>query len=305
MSWVSITSLVPCGHQHSFQATLECHEEDPEQKSFQLYKESLVQEFIDIKQGSDETRGQWLATGLVAKLAQYEGHHGFSLLDATKFPHGFCTHDEDMDEEVLDEDAISDHMREVTDWWPVMEHLNAKAQSSVKTKAFAKHQVTRELHNQYASQWHIANFRQRTYDLCVQIMNAYANSELKGMKTLDSSRPKATKRKSTASKSEAGPAKKKGYKGVSADRQINTEIEDRSAAAAAADKAGAGILQEEVAARQAPAMGMTFWIAVQGFASEDDGGDAPRGLGPSFLILYWCTACRLHQAPGDSSLQAA
>ena len=310
------------GHQHSFQATLECHEEDPEEIAFQafetkiyigltpdmvrflgehqntvdmavkgrtntdlikgirttlqekhgvlyqLYKDSLVQEFIDIKPGTDETHGHWLSTGLVANMAKYEGHLGFTMPDVTKFPLGFSTHDEENDEDILNEAAIADHMRDVEDWWPVMEHLDAKAQLAVKTKAFSKHQVTTEFHNKYASQWHIAIFRQKTYDLCVNIMTAYANSELKGMsKIKETAKSKASKRKSTASTAEAGPAKKKGYKGVS-NRQVDTEMVDRSKAVAA-DKAGAGILQEEVAARQGPPpMAMTFWIVLQGFAGD-------------------------------------
>jgi hypothetical protein len=307
------------GHQHSFQATLECHEELPSVKPFkwfetkiyinltpdmirflgehqntvdmavkgrnhcdlmrglrstlqeehgvlyQLYKNALMSEFVADKDNAD-TPGHYIESGLVAKLAKFEEAFGFCLPDNTMFPKGFSYYENDasQDEDIVLDDDIDAHMAKVKDWWPVMDHLDSKALLGVKHLAFAKHQVKPPQHNKYSSQWHVALFRQKTYNLCVDIMSAYAKWDLKGMKSPEASKASTRKRKSGA---DSGPAKKKGKKGVS--NRVAVEEIDRTSGAD--DKRGAGILQEEMAARIGPPpVSMTFWNCLQGFAGEPE-----------------------------------
>ncbi|KAK3290088.1 hypothetical protein CYMTET_2556 [Cymbomonas tetramitiformis] len=72
---------------------------------------------------------------------------------------------------------------------------------------------------------------------------------------------------------------------------------DRSKAVAA-DKAGGGILQEEVAARQgSPPMAMTFWIVLQGFAGDLEYNKEHDGVTETITNAQ---AAQVEEEPGSS-----
>ena len=162
----------------------------------------------------------------MAKMAEFESDHGFTLPDVTKYPKGFVYIEEtagEVDAEVeaeeqtarvLDE-AIDTHLSLVKSWWPIMEHLDQAMLTYAKDQAFAKHSVTEPgPKNLYFVHWTVANFRKQTWDLCEDIMDKYMKFELKGLKNPLATN--VTKRKST---SESGPVKKKGKKATS-NRQV-------------------------------------------------------------------------------------
>jgi hypothetical protein len=266
------------GHQHCFQGTLECHEEDPLEEAFKrfeskiyigltpdmvrflgemqntydqlqkgrsntdlmkglrstlsekfgvlytTYRKALISEFVQAdSKGGVEIPAHYKAGGIVQTMAKYESESGFELPDLEEFPKGFVyTEEVETDGEVTQVSRVLDadidaHLERVLSWWPMMSHLSQGVMTNVKEQAFSKHSVYGPNQiNAYFMHWTVALLRQQTWDLCVQIMDAYARFELKGMKNPETSKSK--KRKSEAD-TESGPAKKKGNKATS-NRQV-------------------------------------------------------------------------------------
>ncbi|KAK3288107.1 hypothetical protein CYMTET_4412 [Cymbomonas tetramitiformis] len=250
------------GHQHCYQATDECNEEDPYEIAFQFFESKIyisitpdmirflgeMQNTIDqMQKGRDNTQFmQGLRSILFEKhgvvytiyrealISEFQAsapadadeneEHGFSLPDPEKYPKGFQYIEEAAGEQeqtstVLD-DAIDAHLDRFTSWYPVMSHLLPSMETRVKQVAMSKHSVfgSTEINN-YFMHWTVANFRPQTWDLCVNIMDAYRRFDLKGMKNPLASKTK--KRKATSSPA-SGPAKKAGKNATSNRQQAAT-----------------------------------------------------------------------------------
>ncbi|KAK3273902.1 hypothetical protein CYMTET_17889 [Cymbomonas tetramitiformis] len=181
---------------------------------YKVYREALISEFVasvpeDTERGTPYQPGYYEVGGLVEKMARFESEHGFSVPDPEKYPKGFQyienveTSEHEGDPEALPEvevtvkvldDDINAHLDRVTDWYPVMSHLNQSMETHVKQVAMSKHSVFGATQiNHYFMHWTIANFRPQTWDLCVSIMEAYRRFDLKGMKTLWLRRPKSAR----------------------------------------------------------------------------------------------------------------
>ncbi|KAK3235815.1 hypothetical protein CYMTET_53999 [Cymbomonas tetramitiformis] len=265
---------------------------------YTVYREALISEFVasvpeDTEGGTPYQPGHYEVGGLVEKMARFESEHGFSVPDPEKYPKGFQyienveTSEHEGDPEALPEvevrvkvldDDINAHLDRVTDWYPVMSHLNQSMETHVKQVAMSKRSVFGATQiNHYFMHWTIANFRPQTWDLCVSIMEAYRKFDLKAMKNPLASKTKKRKASSSPAK---GPAKKAGKKGTS-NRQMEDEVQRGGGDHGAGSSRGAGILVEEAQfLHNAKSMGMTFWINLGGLA-----GDAEFDKVDTFLRL--------------------
>jgi len=244
---------------------------------YRVYREALLSEFVA---GGDGEEGKWKEDGLVWTL-DYSGAEGFALPDVTKLPYGFYIEDEARSTEASDdleeagfrvlEDELTAHLDGIKNFWPVWTALDDSKRSEVKTEAFAKHHVyDPAIMNTYNTQWQTALYRQETWNLCDQIMEAWATFQLKGMKDPNAPGASGSKRGKRKSTAEGGPAKKKGKKGQS-NRQV--EEVDRSSMSASKGEAklGAGILQEEaLRSHNLAAMSMTFWNQLAGIHGDQE-----------------------------------
>ncbi|KAK3251757.1 hypothetical protein CYMTET_38922 [Cymbomonas tetramitiformis] len=246
---------------------------------YTIYREALISEFEasvpeDAEEGDTRQPGRYQAGGLVEKMATYESEHEFAIPDPVKYPKGFqyieehATGEQEEEEQtvtVLDDD-IDAHLDRVTDWYPVMSHLNQSMETHVKQIAMSKHSVFGStLINVYFMHWTVANFRPQTWNLCVSIMEAYRRFDLKGMKNPLASK---TKKRKASSSPASGPSKKAGKK-ATFNRQLEDEVQRGGGDGAGGSSRGAGILVEEAQfLHNAKSMGMTFWINLSGLAGN-------------------------------------
>ncbi|KAK3241315.1 hypothetical protein CYMTET_48908 [Cymbomonas tetramitiformis] len=272
------------GHQHCYQATDECHEEIPLEVAFQSFESKIyigltpdmirflgeMQNQIDQKQkGKDNTQ---FMQGLRSTL--FEKHGVVYTVYREALISEFVAsvpEDTEGDPEVeltvtVLEDDINAHLDRVTDWYPVMSHLNQSMETHVKQVAMSKHSVFGSTQiNHYFMHWTVANFRPQTWDLCVSIMEAYRKFDLKGMKNPLASK---TKKRKASSSPASGPSKKAGKKATS-NRQMEDEVQRGGGDHGAGSSRGAGILVEEAQfLHNAKSMGMTFWINLGGLAGD-------------------------------------
>ncbi|KAK3246033.1 hypothetical protein CYMTET_44419 [Cymbomonas tetramitiformis] len=230
---------------------------------YKVYREALISEFVasvpeDTERGTPYQPGYYEDGGLGFQYMEKRG-----TFENEENPEGDPVVELTMT--VLNDD-IDAHLDRVTDWYPVMSHLNQSMETHVKEVAMSKHQVLGGVQiNHYFMHWTIANFRPQTWALCVSIMEAYRRFDLKGMKNPLASKTKKRKASSSPAK---GPAKKSGKKGTS-NRQIEDEVQRGGGDHGAGSSRGAGILVEEAHfLHNAKSMGMTFWINLGGLAGE-------------------------------------